>query len=71
MNKQSKSNRRVALKNFHKGNHTTNFTISKTISGSSLSSRIHSIEVGNLPRKTKNPKVGSKSRNIKDVNKND
>ena len=60
MNKQSKANRRLALKNYHRGTSKTDFAIYKTVPGSSLATRTHSIEIGNFPRKTKSPKVGGK-----------
>lgn len=60
MNKQSKRNRKLALKNYHKGVAASSFEVLTTTTGStSLSKRIHNISIGNGARKSDKPKVAA------------
>jgi hypothetical protein len=64
MNKNSAKNRRLAAKNYRKGNNPSQFEIKKTMPGSALGSRVHTITVGFQPRKSTYPKVAAKRGSI-------
>lgn len=62
MNKNSKNRRRIAAKNFHKGNRETVFDICITMPNSSnLGWRKQTIAMGDIQRKSKFPKVARKT----------